>query len=549
MSDADFSHLPRTVEIPDKPLTWLLEQAVAKYPNNVAISFFGIELTYGQFDREVQKAMNVLRGLGVQPGEAVAMMSPNSPQAFFIYQAVMRIGAIITQINPLYVEREVEHQLKDSGAKVAFVLNLLTPRVEPCFENTGLEKIVVTRLDDYMPWLMGHLFNLKMKIDKRWVNVNYDEKHLMWSELFENASSEAKSADVNPNDTALYQYTGGTTGVAKGVELTHKNILSNTLQGRAWFTNAVEGKETFMLALPIFHAFGMTVGMNLAIALSSKMVLTPKFDAGDVMKLIEKEKVTLYPGVPAMYSAINNHKSATKRDISSIKYCISGAATLPIETKRRFEELTGGKLVEGYGLTEASPTTHCNPVEGINKTGSIGLPLPNTESKIVTDENATEAEQGKIGELIIRGPQIMKGYRNHPEETAQVLRNGWLFTGDMGYVDEDGFIFLMDRKKEMIITGGYNVYPKEVEEELAKIDGIIEAAAIGLPNDYLGESVTVAVVKEEGSTLTEEEVIEFCKKSLAGYKVPKKVVFFDELPKTIIGKVLKRLIKDKLLEG
>jgi long-chain acyl-CoA synthetase len=538
--------VPQTIEIPNAPLTSLLIDAVAKYPDNTAISFFGTSITYRQFDALVKKAMNVLRGLGVNKGDMVAIMSPNCPQAVIAYQAILRIGAVVTQVNPLYVEREIEAQLNDAGAKLAIVLNLFAPKIANIIANTRLEKVAVFRLEEFMPWPVSWLFPIKLLFEGRSVRTPKGAAFYDWRRLMDEAQDTAEPASVDAGDVALIQYTGGTTGVAKGVILTHRNVLANAMQCRAWFTDTQEGKEVFLLALPVFHAFGMTAGMNLALSLSAAIVLVPKFDADTVMKLIEKNRVTMFPGVPAMYVAIINHPKAAKRDISSIKYCLSGAAALPTEVKRRFEELTGGKLVEGYGLTEASPVTHGNPLSSGGKPASIGLPLPGTLCIIARNEDAEECAPGELGEVMVSGPQVMAGYHNKPEETAKVLKNGWLFTGDLGYMDDDSYVFLMDRKKEMIISGGCNVYPKEVEDVLFSCPGVKEAAAVGMEDSYLGEKVVAAVVLQDGARVTEKDIQDHCRKSLASFKVPKKIYFRDNLPKTVIGKVLKRVLKEEL---
>lgn len=548
MPGFDLSRLPESLNVPDKPAYSFLVEAAEKYPDNEAVSFFGRKLSYRGLDTEVRKLMNVMRALGVKKGDPVAIMAPNCPQGIIAYQAILRLGAIVVQTNPLYVEREIKEQFNDAGVKVAFVLNLFSPRVENVLDSTPLEKVVVFKLEDYMPWPVSWLFPIKLRLEGRYVKDRAGAAFLDWRKLMGEASEKAEPEDIAPEDVALYQYTGGTTGKAKGVVLTHRNILANALQCKEWFIGAEEGKEVFMLALPVFHAFGMTGGMNLALALAGKMVVVPKFDADGVMKLIEKEKATIFPGVPAMYVAIINHPKASKRDISSIKYCVSGASSLAPEVKRRFEEMTGGVIVEGYGLTEASPVTHCNPLVGESKAGSIGLPLPGTESKIVKGEDAEELSVGETGELVVRGPQVMLGYRNRPEETEKALRGGWLFTGDMAFQDEDGFVFIMDRKKEMVISGGCNIYPKEIEETLMEYPGVREAAVVGMKDDYLGEKVVAVVVPDEGRRMDEKELIAHCKKNLASFKAPKKIVFRESLPKTIIGKVLKRELKKQLEE-
>jgi long-chain acyl-CoA synthetase len=538
--------VPQAIQIPDKPLTSLLIEAAAKYPDNIAMSFFGTSITYRQFDTLVKKAMNALRGLGVKKGDPVAVMSPNCPQALVAYQAVLRVGGVVTQVNPLYVEREIEAQLNDADARFAIVLNLFAPKIKNIIGNTRLEKVATFRLQEFMPWPISWLFPIKLLFEGRSVKTPKGDAFFDWRRLMDAAPETAEPASLDTNDTALIQYTGGTTGLAKGVTLTHRNVLANALQGRAWFADAEEGREVFLLALPVFHAFGMTAGMNLALSLSATIVLIPKFDADTVMKLIEKHRVTMFPGVPAMYVAIINHPKAAQRDISSIKYCLSGAAALPTEVKRRFEELTGGRLVEGYGLTEASPVTHGNPLFTGGKPGSIGLPMPSTRCIIARNDDAEEAAPGELGEVVVSGPQVMAGYHNKPEETAKVLKNGWLFTGDLGYMDDEGYVFLMDRKKEMIISGGCNVYPKEVEDVLFSCPGVKEAAAVGMEDSYLGEKVVAVVVLQEGAHVTEQEVQDHCRKSLASFKVPKKVYFRDSLPKTVIGKVLKRVLKEEL---
>ncbi len=546
MSDYDYSDLPSKLDYPETPITSLLYDAVSKYPDNIAIDFFGHTLTYREFDRQVQIFMSVLKGLNIAQGDVVAIMAPNCPQGMIAYQAILRLGGIVVQTNPLYVEREIEHQFNDAGVKVAVVLDLMAPKVDEALDKTSVEKVVVFKLQDYMPWPISWLFPIKLMVQRQSPKKVSGPKYFRWTDLMAGAKEGAETVDVSVDDIALYQYTGGTTGVAKGVELTHRNLIANAMQAKTWFVGAEEAKEVFLLTLPTFHAFGMTVGMNLGISLAAKIVVVPKFDPSMILKLIEKHRVTMFPGVPAMYTAINNNPKAATTDISSIKYCISGAAPLPGETRDKFEEITGGTLVEGYGLTEASPVTHCNPLTGGAKLGSIGHNLPGTEHKIVGEESGEELPKGEVGELLIKGPQVMKGYRNNPEETANVLKDGWLLTGDMGYEDEDGFIFLMDRKKEMVISGGYNVYPKEVEEILYKIDGVKEAAVIGEPDERFGEMVVAALVKQEGAEITEESIIEECKEELASYKVPKKVVFLDSLPRTIIGKVLKRELKKQL---
>jgi long-chain acyl-CoA synthetase len=544
MSGIDLSKLPKTINIPNKPLGHFLEEEAAKYPGRAAMIFMKKSYSYSAVDRDVRRFMNVLRRQGVGKGDVVALMSPNCPQAIIAFQAALRVGAIVTQLSPMYVEREVEHQLNDSGAKVAVVANLMINVFASAVDKTKVQKVIVFKMEEYMAWPISWIAPLLWKYkEKRNTAIPSGPKFVLWSALMAAAPEKADSALVDPEDVALYQYTGGTTGVSKGVELTHRNLVANTLQAKAWFIGAEEGKETMILVLPIFHVFGMTVGMNLGFSLAATLVVIPKFDAVDVMGLIQKHKATVFPGVPLMYQKINDSPDAAKYDISSIRFCISGAAPLARITKEKFEKITGGKLVEGYGLTEASPVSHCNPLIGGEKVGSVGVALPNTEHKIIGAETGKVAKTMETGELLIRGPQVMRGYKGKPEETAKVIIDGWLYTGDMGYIDEDGFVFLVDRKKEMVITGGLNVYCTELEEVLRKMEGVAEVAIIGEPDITYGENVVAVVVRAPDSVITDADVIAFSKKNLAAYKIPKKVVFLEALPKTIIGKVLKREIK------
>ncbi|MDH5637315.1 MAG: long-chain fatty acid--CoA ligase [Nitrospinota bacterium] len=548
MSGIDLSILPKTIDLPDKPLGHFFEESAAKYPDRTAMIFMKKEYSYAETDRQVRKFMNVLRANGVNKGDVVALMSPNCPQAIITYQAAMRVGAIVTQLSPLYVVNEVEHQLKDAGAKVAVVANLMSPVFSKAVEKTDVGKVIIFNMQDYMAWPISWLAPLKWRFkEKRDMTIPTGAKYLMWDEQMDQAPEKAENAQIDAEDLALYQYTGGTTGTSKGVELTHKNLVANTLQGKGWFIGAEEGKETMILALPIFHVFGMTVGMNLGFSMGMRLIVIPKFEAAEAMALIQKHKATFFPGVPLMYQKINDTPDTTKYDMSTIKFCLSGAAPLPRITKERFEAITGGKLVEGYGLTEASPCTHCNPLIGGDKVGSIGLALPSTEQKVLHAETGEVAKPGETGELLIRGPQVMRGYKGKPEETAKVIIDGWLYTGDMGYIDEDGFVFLVDRKKEMVITGGLNVYCTEVEAVLRKMKGVADVAIIGEPDPTYGENVVAVIVRAEGSSISEKDIVAYSKENMGAYKVPKKVVFLEELPKTIIGKVLKREIK-KILQ-
>jgi len=531
-------------EYPNRPLYDYLLEAAEKFPNKIAIHFLGKELTYGQLLDETIRLAGQLARLGLKKGDRVAIMLPNSPQSVISYYAVLMAGGIAVQTNPLYTERELEHQLRDSGAKMIVCLDQLYPRVSRVKANTELETIIVTGVQDYLPFPKNLLFPIvsKTKIPKKREFKGLDRVYL-FTDLIRTGTTDFAPVPVDPEeDLALLQYTGGTTGVAKGVMLTHRNLIANTEQARKWMYRNRYGQEAILGVLPFFHVYGMTVVMNLGIMHVAKLIILPRFNVEETLKTIEKQRPTLFPGAPTMYIALINHPDIHKYDLSSIETCISGSAPLPVEVQQTFERLTGGKLVEGYGLSESSPVTHCNLIWGERVPGSIGIPFPDTDAKIVSPETGEELPVNEIGELAVKGPQVMKGYWRRPEETASVLKDGWLLTGDMAYMDERGYFYIVDRKKDVIIASGYNVYPREVEEVLFEHPDVLEAAVIGVPDAYRGETVKAYVVPKPGRTLDEKALDAHCRKYLAAYKVPKLYEFRDELPKTIVGKVLKRVL-------
>lgn len=531
-------------EYPNRPLYDYLLEAAEKFPNKIAIHFLGKELTYGQLLDETIRLAGQLARLGLKKGDRVAIMLPNSPQSVISYYAVLMAGGIAVQTNPLYTERELEHQLRDSGAKMIVCLDQLYPRVSRVKANTELETIIVTGVQDYLPFPKNLLFPIvsKTKIPKKREFKGLDRVYL-FTDLIRTGTTDFAPVPVDPEeDLALLQYTGGTTGVAKGVMLTHRNLIANTEQARKWMYRNRYGQEAILGVLPFFHVYGMTVVMNLGIMHVAKLIILPRFNVEETLKTIEKQLPTLFPGAPTMYIALINHPDIHKYDLSSIETCISGSAPLPVEVQQTFERLTGGKLVEGYGLSESSPVTHCNLIWGERVPGSIGIPFPDTDAKIVSPETGEELPVNEIGELAVKGPQVMKGYWRRPEETASVLKDGWLLTGDMAYMDERGYFYIVDRKKDVIIASGYNVYPREVEEVLFEHPDVLEAAVIGVPDAYRGETVKAYVVPKPGRTLDEKALDAHCRKYLAAYKVPKLYEFRDELPKTIVGKVLKRVL-------
>ncbi|WP_052002170.1 AMP-binding protein [Halalkalibacter wakoensis] len=533
-----------TIEYPDVTLHELVEQAGNRFPNQVALEFLGKSITYKEFNQSVIRFSNQLISLGLKKGERVSIMLPNCPQGVIAYFATLLAGGVVVQTNPLYVERELEHQLVDSGAKMIICLDLLYSRVMNVMKATKIEQIIVTAIKDYLPFPKSIIYpfiqkrNTGVKIE-----IEYRGNVHKFNQLLATGEDTRPTIDVHPKeDLALLQYTGGTTGVAKGVMLTHSNLVANTIQCRNWLYKLEEGKERTLAALPFFHVYGMTTCMNLTLSMGNELHMVPRFDPKQILKIIDKKKITSFPGAPTMYIGLINQPDIQNYNLSSIKACISGSATLPLDVQQQFEKLTGGKLVEGYGLTEAAPVTHCNSVWGKRKEASIGLPWPDTEAVILSMETGEMVEPGELGELAVRGPQIMRGYWNRPEDTAMTLKDDWLLTGDIGYMDEEGYFFVVDRKKDMIIAGGFNIYPREIEEVLYHHEDVQEAVAIGVADEYRGETVKVFIVKKEGSTLTEEELEKHCRKNLAAYKVPKIYEFRDELPKTLVGKILKRVL-------
>ncbi|AOM82303.1 long-chain-fatty-acid--CoA ligase [Salisediminibacterium beveridgei] len=539
--------IPTSIDYEEQPLQYYLKRASEKYPDKQALHFMGKEMTYSQVYTEAMKLANQLRSLGVKQGDRVAIMLANTPQAVISYYGALFAGAVVVQTNPLYVEREIEHQMNDSGCKVMICLDLVYPRVSKIQDKTDLEHVIVTGIKDYLPFPVSFIYpfiqkkNTGIKVD-----LTYNDHLHSFTDLLEKGTETEIPLDIDPvNDLALLQYTGGTTGPAKGVMLTHYNLTVNTQQCEEWMYKMIPGEEVVMAALPFFHVYGMTTVMNLSIRLGYKMIIMPKFDPKKILKAIEKHKATIYPGAPTMYIGLLNHPDISKHDLSSIKACISGSAPLPIEVQSQFEEVTKGRLVEGYGLTETAPVAIANLIWGKRKPGSIGLPWPDTDIMILSAETGEPAKPNEVGEICIRGPQVMKGYWKLPEATQASFRDDWFLSGDMGYMDDEGYFFIVDRKKDMIIAGGFNIYPREVEEILYEHEAVQEVCVIGVPDPYRGETVKAFIVLKEGSEVTEEELDEFSRKQLASFKVPKYYEFRDELPKTMVGKILRRVLVDE----
>lgn len=542
-----------SLSYPDFVLPDLLTHSAARHPECAAIHFYGRAIRYRELECLVNRFARALLDLQVKKGEVVGLMLPNLPQTVIGYYGSLRAGAVLTPINPLYVENEIERQVTDSGCRTILALDLFYPRVQPLLGRTCLRRVILTGVTEYLPWLKRFLYPLKAGRRGGLRGLPYGPTvHRMRDLLV--GQNTLPPVPVSQDDLALLQYTGGTTGIPKGVALTHRNLVSNTWQCRCWMPSLREGEEVFLAVLPFFHVYGMSACQNLAIAAGGSLVLLPRFQVTEVLGAITRERVTVFPGIPAMYSAINNHQHLQRYDLRSIRLCISGAGPLPPSVQERFETLTGARLVEGYGLTEAGPVTHVNPVNaasGERPRQSIGLPLPDTEAKIVDVETGLrELSPGEVGELAVRGPQVMRGYWRREEETRQVLRNGWLLTGDLARMDEEGFFYIADRKKDMIKSGGENVYPREVEEVLLQHPKVVDAVVVGLPQSLRGELIKAYVVLKDGQRATAPEILEHCRTYLAKFKVPKRVEFRKDLPKTLVGKVLRRvLVEEELKKG
>jgi long-chain acyl-CoA synthetase len=528
--------VPPQIDYPDIPLHSILEEVVGKYPHHVALIFQGQEITYQELGKWVTHLASALAHLGVKKGERIAIMLPNCPQYVVAYYAILKNGGIVVNVNPMYVERELEFQLKDAGVESILALRDFYPRLEAVREAVGLKRIILTSLLDTVP-------QTPRDIPRKggtppiyeYADLLARGKHLPWDPI-----------EVKGDEAAVLQYTGGTTGFSKGAILTHRNLVTNVIKCVNWNRGAERGKERMLAVIPFFHVYGMTVAMNEAIYLAAAIILLPRFNVDDTLEVIHRYRPTRFPGVPTMYIALLNHPRLQQYNLASIKVCSSGSAPMPIEALRRFEELTGGKISEGYGLTEASPVTHSNPFTGKRKVGSIGLPRPDTDAKIVDLETgAKELPPGKEGELCIRGPQVMQGYWKRPAETEATLRKGWLHTGDIARMDEEGYFYIVDRKKDMILCGGFNVYPREVEEVLYEYPKIQETCAVGVPDSYRGETVKVFVVLKQGESASSEEIVDFCRQKLARYKVPTIVEFRTELPKSHVGKILRKILREE----
>ncbi|MDH5816042.1 MAG: long-chain fatty acid--CoA ligase [Candidatus Nezhaarchaeota archaeon] len=539
----------RHIDYPEISLPELVEKAAQKWPNRASFIFFGRKMSFKEVSVLFNKFATALADLGVKKGDVVALYLPNCPQFVIAYYGALKIGATITAISPLYREREVEYQLNDSGAETIVALDIFYPVVENVWGKTKLKRVIVTNMADYMPRALAFLGKMLKKIPT--YKVEPKPNVYFFKDLIAKYPPNPPKVEINPReDIAVLQYTGGTTGLPKAAMLTHMNLIANAYQCYEWMRAAglKEGEEVGLALLPWFHSYGMTVSLNIGPVAGITGVILPRFDPKEVLETIQKYGVTLFPGVPTLYAMLLAHPDIKKYNLRSVKFCISGAAPLPPEVQRRFMEVTGGVLVEGYGLSEASPVTHANPLDKsmkLVKIGSIGIPFPDTDAKIVDPDTGKELPPGEIGELAVKGPQVMKGYWNRPEETRETLKDGWLLTGDIAKMDEDGYFYIVDRKKDIIKYKGHSVYPRELEDVIYEHPAVKLCAVIGKPDPIAGEIPKAFVVLKEGMTATPEEIMKFVNERVASYKAIREVEIVKELPMTLVGKVLRRVLREE----
>lgn len=543
------AQVPHSIDIPDSTLPELLSDTAGRYPDQSAIFYYGKKITYQELDILATQFSHRLAELGLRPGDPVLLILPNVPQFSIAAFGVLRAGGTIAALNPLLVEREILELAQDSGAKIVVTLDRFVDKVKPILERGQIQHMIVTGPHDYLPTLKRLLYPLKFRKEMVAVPKEPAGKVHQFRKLMGGASKEPLNVTIRPEDVAAFQYTGGSTGLPKAAMLTHRNLVANTFQTQAWIYGMQPGKEVVMAILPFFHAYGGTLCLYIGTALAATIVMVPRFDVTDVMEQIKATQPTILPGVPTLYTALSNAvKDSPERQAAmrSISYCVSGGAPLPPEVIRQFEEVTGGRLVEGFGLSEASPITHINPLDGRARNGSIGIPIPNTDAMIVDLETREPLQAGERGELAVRGPQVMKGYWKRPEETAEVLsESGWLYTGDIAIMDEDGFFTIVDRKKDVIITGGENVYPREIEEVLYEHPKIKEVSVAAVDHAVGGQVAKAFIVLEPGETMDRREVLQYCNERLAKFKVPRLIEFRAELPKSAAGKILRRQLQEE----
>ena len=544
--------VPTTLTFGETTLVDFFTRSVREYGDRPAIIFLNRRLMYRELDDQVRRLAHALEALGVARGTRVAIHMPNVPQFVVGYYATLLLGAVAVPTNPMYTAREIEHQWNDAGCDVAIVMDFIyDQKIRQVRDRLPVRQYIIASIPDYLRFPLDLLARLKLRREKPPLIASVEptaDTHL-YTRIVRETAPGGPLAEIDVDDVCTLLYTGGTTGISKGAALTHGNLAANVQQLSAWLRQAEPGREVILCALPLFHSFGLTVVMNESIALGAVQVMIPNpRDIKAIVRSITKHRVTLFPAVPNHFNSINHFPRIERRDLSSIKACLSGSAPLPVDVLETFERMTGSKISEGFGLTETSPVTHSNPLVGIRKVGSIGIPLPGTDAKIVDiDDETRELAPNEVGELAVRGPQVMRAYWGRPDATTEMVRDGWLYTGDLARIDRDGFCFIEGRKKDMILCSGFNVYPDEIDRILIAHPAVMEAATIGVPDDKRGETVKSFVVLREGVTSTAREITDHCRENLAPYKVPREVEFIDELPKSSVLKVLRRELREREL--
>jgi long-chain acyl-CoA synthetase len=545
--------VPAGVEVPDVPLTHLLDDAAKRFPHRRAVVFLGRSIRYRRLVKTVDRFAGTLRSLGVHKGDRVALILPNCPQQVIAFYGTLRRGGVVVMNNPLYTPPELHHQLTDSGARVVVVLDRMYEALAEALPGTHVEHVLVTSLTEYLPRLKRLALRLPLARVKALraeltapVPANADV--LLFRETLRSTRRRHRQVPIDPRyDLAALQYTGGTTGRPKGAMLTHRNLVANAHQTVAFDPRIRPGHEVSLAVLPLFHVFGLTMCLTASMLIGGTVVLIPKFDLDLVLAALKRWRPTIFPGVPPIYQQIAESPKAGKSGMGSVRTCVSGAMKLPRETVDALRRTTGARVIQGYGLTETSPVVMANPMDGNARHVSVGIPLPSTDARVV-DENdpMRPVPVGMAGELIVRGPQVFEGYWRQPEETAEVLRNGWLRTGDIGLMSPDGFFTLIDRKRDVVIVDGLNVYPSEVEAQLCQHPGVLDAAVVGVPDARHGEAIKAFVIPQPGLPPPRpQELVELCAQGLTRYKVPRYVEFRPELPRNMLGKVLRRVLRDE----
>jgi long-chain acyl-CoA synthetase len=537
--------VPATIDFPSRTIWEALEDTVERYADRDAFVFLDEAMSYRRLLELSDRMASALAGAGVKRGDAVLLLLPNTPHFPISYFAALKLGAAVAAAPPNSVQREIDYLIRDSGARTIITLDILYEKVAATWQGAGVESVVVGTLSDFLPLHKRILGRVLKKLPQPTERIPYGSQVVRMPSFLASGREGTAGLQASPDDVAVLQYTGGTTGIPKAAMLTHASLLANARQMRDWFPQLDDGRETILAVLPLFHVYGMTLVLNAAVLLAARTVLIPNWTPSLVFESIRKYRPTIFPGVPSLYVAFINDERSRVYDVSSIEYCVCGGAPLPVEVKRDFERLTGGHLYEGYGLSEASPLVSAQPYTGEGEAGSVGLPVANTEITIVDADTGAPVPLGESGELLVRGPQVMRGYWHRPEETDDVLQNGWLRTGDIARMDERGFLFIVDRSKDLIITGGENVYPREIEEVLFEHPKIKEAAVVGVPHPFGGEVAKAFVVTRADETLTKAEVLTFARERLAKHKVPRAVEFRTDLPKSSTGKVLRRVLADE----